>query len=618
MALLGHRRADDDRPVHHRRPREPREEDHGAEPVPGLGDPLLRRDRQGRRRDRAYPARPAGCRVLQPPAARADADGDRSRDLRDCPGSGAGDPHPAYKKYTLQWQRCRDTAEGEDAVKARGQVYLPQLEGTKNPRERNKGYEDYKERASFYGAMGRTVLGLTGAVMRNPPALQGTPLFVPQGSTATDVVLTEVEVGLASETVAAMIHSTVSEVLEVGRVGHLVDALPKDQAEGGLIRPYVVEYSAEDILIWHQQVVRGRNTLVFLVLRETTSEPDSENDFRMVPSVQYRVLRMVDRVPGDDVDTIDELFLDDDFSDGAIYIQEIWVDPNETGKGKNKMVLKDRVVPRHQNGRPFPKIPFRFTNWDGSAPAVSKPPLIDLASVNISHYRNSADLEHGRHYVAMPTPWAAGFKLAGDKLEIGPRTAWISEEPGARVGMLEFTGAGLGHVADGMRDKENQMAVLGARLLDGQRPGVEAAETVRLRQSGDRSVLAGITASISDSWTWILLAQWGWINTAPPPEDITVELNTDFSSAQMDPTMLAGMIAALQTGSISWLTFVENLQRGEIISSKITAEEEAERIVAGAPSVTLGTTGNNQQFPEPARDPEPTRPPDPDSDTSGT
>lgn len=519
------------------------------------------------------------------------------------------EPHPDYKKYSRQWQRCRDTTEGEDAVKAKGELYLPMLEGKKNSQTRSKNYRAYKERASFYGATGRTVLGLTGAVMRNPPAIEGTPVFVPEGTKEADLVPNDAEIGFASESVGAMIHSTVSEVLEVGRIGHLVDALPKEDTDGKTIRPYVVEYVAEDIITWHSEVIRGRNTLVFVALREVTSKLDPDDNFRTVRSIQYRVLRMVSDAP-----TGDELFLEDDFKDGAIYVQEVWIDENEDGKGKNELVLKKRVIPRAQNGSPFEKIPFRFTNWDGSSPAVSKPPLIDLASVNISHYKNSADLEHGRHYTAMPTPWAAGFSLNGDQLEIGARSAWISEDPGATVGMLEFSGAGLGHVADGMRDKESQMAVLGARLLDGQRPGVEAAEAIKLRQSGDRSVLAGITASISDTWTWILTTSWNWVNSSAPPEKHSVVLNTDFSSAQMDPQMLAQMVSALQTGSISWATFVENLQRGEIISQKTTAEEEAERIAAGTPSSTLASRGNNDPFPEPDPKANPEPEPEPDAE----
>ena len=56
----------------------------------------------------------------------------------------------------------------------------------------------------------------------------------------------------------------------------------------------------------------------------------------------------------------------------------------------------------------------------------------------------------------------------------------------------------------GLDRLEKQMAIVGARLLEEQRAGIEAAETVRLRSSGDSATLADIAGNIEGALTDVL------------------------------------------------------------------------------------------------------------------
>lgn len=38
-------------------------------------------------------------------------------------------PHPAYLGALPLWRKCRDVAQGQEAVHRRAEVYLPRLEG---------------------------------------------------------------------------------------------------------------------------------------------------------------------------------------------------------------------------------------------------------------------------------------------------------------------------------------------------------------------------------------------------------------------------------------------------------------------------------------------------------
>ena len=72
--------------------------------------------------------------------------------------------HRQYNIHRAQWERCRDTIAGSDAIKRKGTEYLPKLDG-----QDSNEYEAYKKRANFYGATRRTIGGLLGSVMRRRP-----------------------------------------------------------------------------------------------------------------------------------------------------------------------------------------------------------------------------------------------------------------------------------------------------------------------------------------------------------------------------------------------------------------------------------------------------------------
>src|SRR6185436_4337688 len=75
--------------------------------------------------------------------------------------------HPLYEEFFPKWVRARDVVAGEDAVKARGEVYLRRLDS-----QGDQEYRDYLARASFYGATGRTVSGFSGMIFRRDPVVK--------------------------------------------------------------------------------------------------------------------------------------------------------------------------------------------------------------------------------------------------------------------------------------------------------------------------------------------------------------------------------------------------------------------------------------------------------------
>lgn len=443
--------------------------------------------------------------------------------------------HPLYDANIYRWKRCRTAYQGEDAVKAASEAYLPRL-GSQEQDE----YEAYKTRALFYEAVGRTVDGFVGAIARKPTKATVPEKLQPiiDDVTSNGVSMLEFVKGLCAET------------LTVGRVGVLVDF--DDAAQ----RAYMAVYLAESIVNWFAD---GS-----VVLFETVYESDPADVFKMGEVKQYRHLYI---------------------NDGRYTVDLYRLSPKSV-KGKEEWVLFKSLQPT-KRGAAVATIPFFWLTPMGGVPDIVKPPLLGMVNVNLSHYRTSADLEHGRHFTALPTLWVAG---AADDTEIrvGAHAAILLGENGS-VGYAEFSGAGLSSLERALEEKEQMMAALGAAILGASRKGVEAAETARIRSSSEASLLMGIVSAVEEVFERALAMCADWMAVTG---EIDVDMNRDFIDTTMQRGQLTELLGALQSNAITIDTFLFNLQEAEMLAPDRSIEDEKKDLgnTPGVPKVALDKT----------------------------
>jgi len=450
--------------------------------------------------------------------------------------------HREYEDAKNWWMRCRDVVDGEDAVKAKNIRYLPMLGG------QNSGeYTAYKTRALFFGATSRTVQGLLGAVFRKDYTLE-----YPESKKDVLKDITE-----ESSNVGVLLRNTVREVLEVGRLGLLVDVTD----DGESSRAYIAQYTAENIINWSTQRINGESTLVMVALQELYDDPnvDGHDAFSPKEKTQIRLLQLVPAKTGTAYQYKQDVFRKSDDNDKWMRVEDMTVFPTRAGV-------------------PLDFIPFKFINADNDETEINKPPLLDMVDVNLSHYRTSADLEHGAHFTALPTAVLSGFDPK-KTYKIGSGTAWVTSNPQARAQFLEYTGQGLGALRELKKDKEGMMAVLGARFLEESKRAVEAAETHRLRSSADSGTLEAITGTIDEAVTTILQWHAEWMAMSPQAvKSIQLVLNKDFVSTRLGAADIIALMKARQAGELSQDSFLHNLKEGEILPDGRTIEQEKDLI----------------------------------------
>lgn len=461
--------------------------------------------------------------------------------------------HSAYEYALSTWRQNRDAADGERAVKDRGEAYLPRLSGQDKRSGKTDEYIGYLARAAFFPATGRTVNGLQGLIALKPPLVE-----VPDA-----LVAYMEDVDLEGQSIEELANRVVNDVLITGRGGLLVEYPVTDgtertlaEAEGLGLRAYVKFYPAENIFNWRIGRVNGKAQLVEVRLQETydyTVDEWTTKSFQ-----QIRVLSLT----------------------SAGYNIKLFRKEVKGGLETEKWEQVMDMTPIFF-GEPSREIPFVFVGPRDSTSEVQKAPITDLAAVNMQHFRNSADYENGLHWAGKPTPVFTGdFVTEGDddvtEIRLGSQSG-IHMTMGSDAKMLVASGMDLEALRSAMDSKKDEMTVLGARIIAAEKKAAEAAETASIHRAGESSVLAALAASISKSITKVLniMAQW----TIGAEKDVArFELNKDFVPENMTPEELSALVSAWQSAAITKRELFDLLVKGEIISAEKTYEEHEEEL----------------------------------------
>ncbi len=472
--------------------------------------------------------------------------------------------HKDYDRMLPKWKRCRDVADGQDAVHAATTTYLPKLNG-----QAPKDYESYVKRATFYNATWRTISGLVGMMLRQPPIIEA----------PASVIELLKDVDMAGTPLQVFAQDVCEQALTVGRLGILVDCPPITgptatlaDAQAQNIRPTLQVYRAEDVLNWKTGRINNRTVLMQVTLKEI--ELVAKDEYESVEEDRWRVLDLRQRAAK----------VGDNTPSKPVYRQRLF--KMKGGQANVKTLafeqIGEDIFPR-MNGQPMTFIPFQFLGSDDVTSDVDEPPLIDLVDLNLAHYRVSADYEHGCHFTGLPTLFLAGFKKemddAGNAKEvyIGSESAIVSSNPDASASYVEVN-HDFEPLLKNLAAKEQQMAVLGARMLEPQKKAPEAADSGSIRRKGEESMLSSVAQAISLGLTITL--RWFTAFAGQAADGVKFELNRDFYPMRMDGATLSSLVSAWQQGAISDQTLFENLQQGEIIAQDTTLEDEQARIAA--------------------------------------
>lgn len=424
---------------------------------------------------------------------------------------------PELLELMPEYDLISDAIAGETVIKRRGTKYLPMPDSTNKECDNVQRYKDYVTRAVYYNVTRRTLLGLVGQVFMRAPVVE-----LPEGLKPLEKDATGTGIPLVQQA-----EMTLGAVLAFSRAGVFVDypktEMPttREQIEKGLMRPTIYAYEPREIINWRVQERGAKDILSLVVLWE--SYPFFDNGFEIKRAEQYRVLKL---------------------DESGHYIQEIWrqQEPKEFGEVRSNSInaqKKEFEWVQHEifkpvdfNGMPFDEIPFTFVGTSNNDSTPDRPNFYDLASLNIAHYRNSADYEEACFIMGQPTLVVSGLtpnwyeETLKGKIKIGSRGG-IPLPEGGDAKLLQPAANDMVFAA--MEHKERQMVALGAKLVEQQQVQRTATET-RLEASADGSILSACTANVQVAYEFALEWAQRFVGNASA---FKFEINKDFDISKI-------------------------------------------------------------------------------------
>jgi len=415
---------------------------------------------------------------------------------------------------------------GEDAVKLYAKQYSYLYKPEKMPVD---VFTDYVNRASLPGVFESTVSGRLGDIFRKSPLIEG----------PDDLLEWCEQVTANSQDITMIASKLLRELMITGRCALVLDFNDKLQ------RHQIHLYKAEDILHWNDEL--GNESIR---LRET-----SYNTNHVMAETEER-------------------FLDMRMEEGRFVVER-----HELLDGK---WATEELAPTRAGGQ-LDFFPVVVVNSDEIGFDVNDPPMLNLANLLLSFFRNSADYEQGLHAIGVPTPVITGMRPEDAKnFSLGPYTPIVMEQPDSKAYYLEFAGAGINHLKEAMEEKLIQSVMMGARLLQPRRQ-VESAEAAKTRMGAETSLLNNLTR-VAELAIEVIFENWlKWQNRSVEETEFKFELNKDYIEESFNPDALRVINEMELAGVMSPQSAFKLRKRFEVYDDTLTFEEEQELIEVNEP-----------------------------------
>lgn len=441
-----------------------------------------------------------------------------------------------------KYERISDAISGEEAVKDKAEKYLPVPsdcdKGKNDPR-----YKAYQTRALYYNVCQPTRDALVGQLFLRPPIVE-----LPD---EIDFVVQDMNgEGLNLE---QLVKKAANHILPFGRGGFLADfpttggQVTKAQVDSGEVRPIIRFFEPWAIRNWKIEKVGTVKKLVLLVLDEMHETTEETNEFDIELKLRQRVYRL---------------------KDGRCSV-EVY---DDEGKVQESYDIKGK------DGKPLDFIPFEFLGSENNDAEIDEPPFLNLANINLAHYRNSADYEEGCFLCGQPTPVYAG--LTEDWVEnyfpkgvpFGSRAS-ITLPKEATAQLLQALPNMVAFEA--MKHKEDQMFSIGAKIINRDQKIEKKEKEVEIEAASQKSVLTTIKDNLEMGLMVALKHAAAFIGVEITDEH-KVKLNENFDLTSMDPDEIRSMSELYDGRKVTFGEMRESLRRSGI--AKLTDEEAMNQI----------------------------------------
>lgn len=435
----------------------------------------------------------------------------------------ANDPSIAtavYERMRPRWEKCRDCFMGTEAIRAGTTTYLPQYEA-----ESDERYEVRSQLAAFYNGYSRTVLASVGMLLEEEPTLgEDMPPDLVELWENIDAAGTHGAVFARRLATAGIIDGYAGILVEHSR-SPAPGQLSGDEEKRLGLRPYFLLFRAHDVMRAIYESVNGARVLTLLVLREVVRRRDGLFGTKTV--VQYRVYT----------------------NEKGVISYQLWSALDSSSRPSK--TEGPTTVP---NLTAIPWAPFIAGEEVPGSPGEYKPPLLDLADLNIQYHNTLTNILSLQSLAFVPTPVRIGATPDAQgnypTLVLGPGNtieAPITEGVAEPVYWLSPDVSVLEPGDRTLQATKADMATMGAAFLAVETRAAETAEGKRIDSAAQRATLATVARALKDC----LETAFGFMAAYRKLQGGSVTLNEDFTGVGIDPQYLTVLVQAYQQDALS-------------------------------------------------------------------
>jgi hypothetical protein len=198
----------------------------------------------------------------------------------------------------------------------------------------------------------------------------------------------------------------------------------------------------------------------------------------------------------------------------------------------------------------------------------SKPPMAELAHLNLAYVQRHSDLIQALHIAAQPLLILKGFDDQSDPVGLSVNNALLLPPEGdakyvePASSAFDAQRAELESLADAIKS-------LGLAVLREEKNGVESGKAKALDRLDSNSILAVISKDLEKTLQQAFDLAGQYMNIAPP----VVSIDRDFDVESLDAQSMGAVNTMFQSGLIDHETALKVLERGEMFDDTIDLDE---------------------------------------------
>ena len=432
-------------------------------------------------------------------------------------------PDPAYWAQTLAWEPVRACLEGTAYLRANAARYLPQ-----QPMELDDSWRGRVSRSVFSPYFGRVVRTAVGLILRKPIHLDGDAFWTDEFALDVDRQGTGLDEFIRNQLFQSVAYGHSSWLVDFPEGKGIKTLLDQQQAQ---LRPYFVPIDPAAVIGWRQDARVAAGKLQQVRIKEVASVPKGKfgSEFKQ----RVRVMEP------------DHWEVWERQDDGPVTWIKIEEGPIALGE-----------------------VPMVTTYAGKVATLYSKPPMVEVAQLNLTHYQRHADLIQALHVAAQPLLILKGWDDQTDPVGLSVNNALVMP-PEGDAKYVEPASSAFDAQRNELEALVEEMKTLGLAVLTQQKNSAESGLSKSLDRLDANSMLAVISKDLESTLQKAMDMAAAYAGVQAP----TVAIDRDYNVEPLEGQGITAINSIFTSGLIDQQTALELLKRGEILSDDMDVEE---------------------------------------------